>query len=482
MGRGLAAVAHDVGLLLFVPALMASVSVPVALVMGDHHAVVPLLVTAGVSAVVGLALVRGFRHARTTSGWPAVEIVALGWLLVGLVSAGAFWGIAAAGTSDGQLADVAFLDPWNAVFEGLSGITSTGLTMVGGRESDLSPILQWWRSLLQWVGAVGVVLFALGFAQTASGVRTLYEAEGRSDDLAPSIGSSVRRTWAVYLGLTAAAVLALAATDHTPWEAINHGLTAMSTGGFSITDDSIGGYATTTKLLVALLMAIGAISFVGHYVLLVERDVRQWWQLTPVRAQAVVLVAGGAVAVALPGTRDVALVDRVFQWISASATAGLSTVPQLSTWSTPVLVLLILGMAIGAPSGSTGGGIKLDRAVWLAKGLAVRAMSGRHTVTWDSEQVEPSTRARAVERAAAIVGLWATTLAIGVALMVALTDAPVRDVAFEVTSALSNVGLDTGVVDPGLNAAAKATFAVLMYLGRLELLVALTLASQREHA
>lgn len=349
MQRGLAAVAHDVGLLLFVPAAMATVSVPVALLMGDRHALVPLIVAGALSAASGGWLVSRFRHARTNQTWPAIEIVALGWLLIGLVAAGVFWGVAAAGPR-AHLADVAFLDPWNAVFEALSGITSTGLTMVGGREPELSPILQWWRSLLQWVGAVGVVLFALGFARTASGVRTLYEAEGRSDDLAPDITSSVRRTWAVYLGLTGAAVLALLATDHTPWEALNHGLTGMSTGGFGVTADSIGSYTTSTKLVVAAIMIVGSISFVGHYVLLVERRPRQWWRLTPVRAQAAVLLAGSVVAVVLPDAADVALVDRVFQWVSASATAGLATAEELSGWSTPVLWLLVLGMAIGAPA------------------------------------------------------------------------------------------------------------------------------------
>lgn len=119
---------------------------------------------------------------------------------------------------------------------------------------------------------------------------------------------------------------------------------------------------------------------------------------------------------------------------------------------------------------------------WLAKDAADRILPGRRVVTWDGRPVETETRTSAVERAAAIVFLWIVTIAIGTAAIAGLTDAPMRDVIFDVTSALSNVGLDTGVVDPDLNGAAKATFTALMYLGRLELLVALTFASQHERA
>lgn len=479
MSQALRAVAHDVGALLWLPTAMAAVSVPVALAFGEPHAVRPLLLTGAASAALAAGLVRCFRHARTTARWPAVEVVALGWLLVGLFAAVVLWWVAAAG--DGRHpADTAFLDPTNALFEGLSGITSTGLTVVGGREAELSATVQWWRSLLQWVGAVGVVLFAFGFAHAASGVRTLYEAEGRVDDLGPGVRVTVLRTWAVYLGLTVATVVALLFTEHSPWEALNHGITAISTGGFSITGDSIAGYGVATKVVVAVAMAVGAVSFVAHHVVFVQGDVRRWGRLTPVRAQLAALVGGGVLVVALQSRSEVALVDQVFQWVSASATAGLSTAPDLHAWTTPVLLVTIVAMAIGAPSGSTGGGAKLDRAAWLVKAALARARGRR--IVWDGEEVSPSVRREAVGHAAAVVGLWAATILVGSVALAALTDAPLRDVAFDVTSALSNVGLDAGVAGPDLGGPAKLVLAALMYLGRLELLVALRFVSQHEHA
>lgn len=479
MSREVESVVRDVGLLLYLPAAMAAVSIPVALATGDRHALIPLLATGVASGSLAWGASRRYRHARTSERWPAVEVVALGWLAVGLVSAVVLWGVASAG-GDTNGADAVFLDPWNAVFEGVSGATSTGLTMVGGREHELSAIVQWWRTLLQWVGAIGVVLFSIGFAHPSSNVGVLYEAAGRGDDLGGDVAGTVRRIWAVYAGLTVAAVGALLLTEHTPWAALNHGITAISTGGFTTTGTSFAAYGTVTKVVVGLLVVVGAISFVAHYVLLVQGDPRRWWRLTPVRAQAVVLVVGGVVVVAMQIGSPIAIVDRLFQWASASATAGFASVPNISAWSTPVVLLLVLGMAVGAPSGSTGGGAKLDRVTWLAKEATARSGSDARKLHWDGDEVVASVRRRAVEHAAAVVALWFVTIAVGTAAIGALTDAALRDVLFDVTSAVSNVGLSTGVADAHLDGWAKAVFTALMYLGRVELLVALTFPGQGE--
>jgi trk system potassium uptake protein TrkH len=481
VSRALQSVARDVGLLLYLPATMAAVSLPVALATGDRHALVPLVVVGGVCAGLAWGLTRRYRHARTSQRWPAVEVVAIGWLLVGLAAAGVLWGTAVAAGA-GADADAAFLDPWNALFEGLSGATSTGLTMVGGSEHELSRIVQWWRTWLQWVGAIGVVLFALGFAHPSSNVRTLYEAEGRGDEFAGDLGATVRRTWALYAGLTVVAVVALLLTDHSAWEALNHGITAISTGGFTITGTSFAGYGTGTKAVAAVLLVLGASSFVAHHVLLIERDVRRWSRLTPVRAQAAVLVTGGVLAVVLGVGSEVAIVDRIFQWVSASATAGFASVPNLGAWSTPIVVILVVRMAVGAPSGSTGGGAKLDRLTWLAKAAGAHLPSGSGQLHWDGHEVASRERRGAVQHATAMVTLWAITIAAGTAVVGALTDAALRDVLFEVTSAVSNVGLSTGVADAELSGTGKGVFSLLMYLGRVELLVALTFPGQREVA
>jgi trk system potassium uptake protein len=486
LGRDEAAVAHDVGYLLAVPAGMALVTVPVAALAGDRAAIVPLLATAVVVGGLGAELVRRFRHARAPDVWPAVEVVALGWLACVLVAAGVLGLLGHAAPDDA--ADALFRDPWNALFEGTSGITSTGLTMADGIEAQLSATVQWWRSITQWIGGVGVVLFAAASPGAADARRALYEAEGRGDDLAGDVTRTVRRTWAIYLGLTAAALVAFQLVERDRWAALNHALTGISTGGFTITDDSLGGLGTTGQLVAMVVMTAGAVTFVAHQLLFVRRDLGRLGRSTPLRAQAVVLVAGAFVVVAvarLTGA-DVSPLDAAFQWVSASGTAGFTTVPAVGAWTPAVLVLLLVGIVVGAPSGSTGGGVKLDRILWLGKGAVARMRQsprrGRPAVTWDAGPATPRQVGAAVRHAGWMLVLWLGTLSLGCLVLVGVTDDPVLHVVFDAASAMSNVGLDAEVVSPALDGRAKATFVALMYLGRLELFTALYLAVQRESA
>jgi trk system potassium uptake protein len=478
-GRDGAAVAHDLGAVLLVPAGMAAASVPVAIWAGDRHSVAMLVATASITAGVAATLLWRFNHVRAVHRWPAVEVIALGWLLTALVTAIVLFGLGL--TAPLGSADVAFAEPLSALVEGMSGITGTGLTMVAGQEAELTATAQWWRSLSQWVGGVGMVIFALGLTTSTTGMRTLYEAEGRHPDLPGGITGTVRGTAALYLGMTVLAVTALAMTEHDAWEALNHGLSAVSTGGFTITGDSMAGYATTTQAVVLVVMSLGAVSFVVHHILLVQRRPAHGWRLTPLRAQVTVLVGGAAILLgprALADT-DVASFDAVFQWASAAGTAGFSTDPDLARWPGVLLVPLIAIMFVGASSGSTGGGWKLDRLVWLLKALR-RRVGGDDQLHWDGGPVRRHEANTLVSHAGTLGALWLLTLLAGVGLLVALTDAPLQLVVFDTASTLSNVGLSAGVVDGNLTAPAKLVLTALMYLGRLELLTALLLATQSE--
>jgi trk system potassium uptake protein len=485
-GRDEAAVAHDVGYLLHVPAAMALLSVPVAVIAGERAAVLPLVGTALIVGGLGTALVRRFRHARAPDLWPAIEVVAVGWLLCVLVASGVLVWLGQV-APDGT-ADTLFRDPWNALFEGTSGVTSTGLTMADGVEGELSHTVQWWRTLSQWVGGVGVVLFAAAAAGAADTRRALYEAEGRGDDLAGDVRGTILRTWAIYLGLSAAAIVAFQLIERDRWAGLNHALTAISTGGFTITDDSLAGLAPVGQVVAMVVMTAGAVTFVAHQLLFVGRDLTSLRRSTPVRAQGMVLAIGVIVTgflTRLTGA-EVSILDAVFQWVSASSTAGLTTVPTAAAWTPAVLAVLVVGMVVGAPSGSTGGGVKLDRVVWLSKSVAAwvrrRPRRGRPPVTWDGQPTTPHHEREAVRHAAAMLGLWLLTLAVGCVTLLLLTDAPPLHVVFDAASAMSNVGLDAEVVGPDLDARAKTVFVALMYLGRLELFAALYLAVQRESA
>lgn len=471
--------AGDVGLVLQLTAAMTAVTLPVAVLAGDRWAVLPLAATGTAAALTGVLLHRRFvlvdRTTRT-----ALAVVAAAWVVTGGLAALVLWWMAHV-APDGAVS--VYRDPTNALFEGISGITSTGLTMAHGLEAALPATVQWWRSLLQWVGAVGVILFTLATASTGAGGELLYDSATRPELLGGDARTSARRIWGIYLGFTVAAVSLLRVTGLDWWTALNHGLTAVGTGGFTITDDSFGAHPPAARYAGAVVIVVGAISFAAHYQLVVRRDLGGFLRRTQTRMLAGGLLVG--IPLLFLATRadasPPAVVDIVFQWATALGTAGFATV-DLAAWGPAAVLLLIVAMFVGGSSGSTAGGLKLSRLAWLGKALLTRARSaepGRRELrqSWDGEPVSADHSRRAEAHAGGMALLWLATLAVGTFAMLLL--APGRaphHVLFDVTSALSNVGLDTGVVDRRLGGGAKGVFTALMVVGRLEILGLLILA------
>lgn len=483
MSREVGALLREVGLALVITAAMTAVSAVVAIATDEPHAVVVFASGTVLIGGSGAALVRRFQERQSDRVWPAVAAIAVIWLAFWLVASAVFVALAWA---DGPLAGsgVAYRDPWNAAFEAISGVTSTGLTMVDGSETDLSRSLQWWRSLLQWVGGAGVALAAAGIGTSSSGLRSLFHSQMRKTDLTGDVTSATRWIAAIYVGLTTAAIVAFLLTEQDAWQAVNHAMTGISTGGFTVTDESFTAFGTGTQLVAMAVILAGSMSFAAHHLLLVHRDPRRWLRLTPLRAQGLIVVGGLAVLVvaARAPVAPGAIVDIAFQWVSAAATAGFYTEPDLSAWSAIALSLLVLAMMIGPPTGSTGGGMKTDRVTWLAKetwSRLRRAVGRPRPMVWNDDELSRDEVEENLGRVTPIVILWLTTWVAGTATLVALTDEPTLRVLFDAASALANAGLDTDVVGPELAAPEKATFVVLMYLGRVELLVTGILAARR---
>lgn len=472
--------AGDLGLVLHLTAALAAVSLPVAALSGERWALLPLAGTGLASGMVGLLLHRRFGFVQRHTTRTALAVVATAWTVTGLLAALILSWMAHV-APDGAIA--VYRDPMNALFEGISGITSTGLTMAHGVESALPATVQWWRSLLQWVGAIGVIVFTLAVASTGAGGEILLASATRPELLGDDAMTTARRIWGLYVALTVAAIAVLKLAGLDWWTAVNHGLSGIGTGGFTITDASFGDHPPAARYAGAGVIAVGAVTFVAHYQLLVGRDVRRFLRRTQVRAFGLGLLVG--IPLLALAVRDqappVAAVDVIFQWTTALATAGFSTV-DLSEWGPAALLLLVVAMFVGGSSGSTAGGLKLSRVAWLAKALMTRIRSaepGQRELEhrWDGEPVSPDHSRRAESHAAGMALLWAVTLAAGAfAMLLLVPGAAPQHVLFDVTSALSNVGLDTGVVDRDLHGPAKATFILLMALGRLEILGLLVLA------
>ena len=475
--RGLSAgaVIGDIGLMLHLPGLLAAAALPVAMLAGEWFAVPGFVALAVAAPLLGQLMWRGSGSPGPSKPIDALAAVALGWLLCAALAAVPLWAAAELGGTRSGAAGV-YGKPIHALFEGMSGLTSTGLTMVG-QEGSLPRALQWWRTLLQWVGGIGVVVVIAGAVGRLDGGRALYEAEARERVFRKGVGRTAREIWVLFCALTAISVVALLAAGAPPWVALNHGMTGIATGGFVVTDQSFVEAPVAVKAVALAVMIVGAVSFVQLHRVVVDRDWRSLLRSTQNRALAIGLVAcvGATIGATAEGTEDPGLLDAVFQAVSALATCGFAS-ESPGGWSPGALLVLVTAMIVGGSAGSTTGGLKLARAAWLFKAAVaqvsngMRPIGGRATMTFDGEDVSEEEAASAIAHAAGLALLWLATLGIAtLALVLLLPDSSAAEIGFEAASALGSVGLTTGITGPSLPLGAELILIALMWLGRLEI-------------
>ncbi|HDN95662.1 MAG TPA: TrkH family potassium uptake protein [Thermoplasmatales archaeon] len=404
------------------------------------------------------------RHAMITA--------ALSWLIISLVSSIPFYYITK-------------LDFLSAFFESVAGWTGTGLTMIA-EPSKLTHTIQFWRSFIQWIGGVGVIVLTLVvLARPGAGSFTLYRSEAREEKIHPSIISTVKTIWWIFLLYTAIAIIVLFISGMPWWEAINHAMTGLATGGFSITDDSMASYATSIQILLLPLMIAGAIAFSTHYELLKGR-IKNF--LKDGQTQALLfLIFIGSLLLAYINMSDgiynnflASFKFSAFQFVSALTCTGFATA-NITIWSGEAKILLSLAMIAGGAAGSTAGGIKLFRVILLTKGVGWKI----RRIFLPAKSTFPHKiagrvlgREQAIEElsdAAVVSFLWVILLLIGIFVILHTTHAPLENAIFEVCSAQGNVGLSTGITAIDMNPVAKFMLILNMWVGRLEIIPILVL-------
>ncbi|GAA5434821.1 Trk system potassium uptake protein TrkG [Haloarcula japonica] len=386
----------------------------------------------------------------------------------------------------------ALANPLNALFESMSGFTGTGLTMVPD-EGTLPHTVQWWRSLTEWIGGVGViVLTTAALVRPGAESFTLYKSEARSQKIHPSIVSTVRTVWWIYVFFTSLSILVLWLAGLPLWHAINHGMTAISTGGFAVIDGSIGAYNNPLIELVLLpIMIAGGIAFPVHYLVL-QDDFHGLYDDLQTRWFAAVLFIGTiflclGVLPAYDGAAE-ALQYSGFQFVSAVTATGFQTATDpaprsLFTWPTVALLIMVFRMVIGAAAGSTAGGIKIIRLAMPVKGIRFQILSvfypgsAVRRLQFDDRILDKKEAPREVGKAVIISLLWLVflTMSVFILILVLPDDAyPLEMILFEVASAQGNVGISTGITGPeSLPAIRKVTFMMNLWIGRFEIIPAL---------
>jgi trk system potassium uptake protein TrkH len=347
---------------------------PLALALYDGTDVVPFLVAIGIAGALGVGMERLSTERRVRSR-EAFLLVALAWLLVAVIGAIPLY---LAGT--GQ-----FADPIDALFESMSGITTTGATVITDFDAHSRPVLLW-RQVIQWLGGLGILIVATALLSRLSiGGAQLMETETQTQDvtkLTPHIERTARLIWTLYIGLTALAAVTYytlhlvgLAPEMTAFDAIAHALTSVSTSGFSPRAESVGAFSPAVQWAVIPFMAVGATSFVLIYSVVggdlgrIRKSEEFHFYLVILAGISTVLVALLAVDTQFDGSTEATVRHGIFQTVSIVTTTGYAST-DFELWSAPAKQILLLCMFIGGMSGSTTCSIKTVR--WLVVYKAFR--------------------------------------------------------------------------------------------------------------
>ncbi|HKI97622.1 MAG TPA: TrkH family potassium uptake protein [bacterium] len=447
--------------------------VPAAVSYGYGESDWPALLRAALIAIVaGVVMFFGFRTQDEVRERDGFVIVSSGWCVVSLVGAIPFM---MTGTT-GSITD--------AIFESVSGFTTTGASILVDY-SKLSHGILMWRSLTHWMGGMGILIFVLVILPSLGvGGMQLYKRESSglsTEKLTPRLRDTAVALWSVYFLLTVAETLALWALGMTFFDAVNHAMATIATGGFGTHADSITGFhSPAIEWTIILFMYLGALNMALHYRVLHSRG-RQWPHFSSEEWRfytAILVVCSLGLAVYLIFKMDYApfkaLTKSTFQVVSIGSTTGFASDDYVPWGPGPQMIMLYL-MIVGGCAGSTAGGLKEVRVLLLFKSIRMELLNLIHPRLsmlnkLDRQRVEPAV----LKTIFVFFFLYMSTLG-AASLILTLT-------GNSIPTALGGVASAMGGVGPGLDALGpSATYAPLpaldkwvlmaaMMLGRLELM------------
>lgn len=358
-------IARIVGILLMLYSLSHLPPLLVSQVYGEA-AHVPFLTAFAITAITGLLLwflAAGSRQElRVRDGF---LVVTLFWTVLG-----------AFGSIPFMLLEATALSPTDALFESLSGLTTTGATVLSGLDTLPRSIL-FYRQQMQWLGGLGIVAIAVAvLPMLGIGGMQLYRAETpgpvKDNKLLPRVTETAKALLYLYLGLTLACALAYLLAGMGPFDALTHSFATVSIGGFSTHDASLGYFDSPAIEMVAVVfMLVAGMNFALHFTAWQRRDPRLYWRDEEVRFYLgligfiCVVTVGFLILSGTYGPAE-ALNKGVFEVVSISTTTGFSST-DFTSWPLFLPYLLFYMAIIGACAGSTGGGLKVIRVLLIVK-------------------------------------------------------------------------------------------------------------------
>ena len=429
---------------------------------GDVWAFLLPAVCLGLSGLILWKLFR--RHGVTLSIHEGGVIVFISWSVVIIFSALPFM----------FLMNMEFS---RAVFESMSGWTTTGLSVVDLTKA--SRLILSWRSIMQLAGGAGLAIIMMSAIVGPTGVG-ISNAEGRGDQLVPHVRESARLVMMIYLGYASIGVIAYRLAGMSLFDAMNHSFPAVSTGGFSTQVENIGHWDFFAVEAVSMpLMLLGNLSFITAWYLWrgklrsVTRngEVRLMAIIIPLSVLIVFIFTCNGIYPHLTKSMRVA----VFETVSCLTTTGFQTV-SYSNWNGTGIFVLIILMLIGGGTCSTAGGIKQFRVyfmwrlfVWEIKRLLLPRAAVVEFPIWEGDRRSFLDDAK-VRQVCVFLFMYVTTYILG-SLVLCICGYPIKDSLFEFASAIGTVGTSVGVTSAGMPDLGLWAEICGMFLGRLEFMV-----------
>lgn len=355
------AVAKVVGVLILVISLAMATCLPFSLYFDDGE-LIPFLSAIATTAIIGSLMV-WFKAPRQMKigKREGYLVVAFGWIAMAFASTLPYL---FTGTT------TSFVD---AIFESISGLTTTGATIFQDIEA-ISPSVLYWRSLTQWIGGMGIIVLTVAiFPLLGIGGVELFTAEApgpTSDKIHPRIRVTAKRLWYIYVGLTTALFFILWISGMTGFDSVNHAMTAMATGGFSTKNASIAAFPARFHYILIIFMFLAGTNFTVTYYALTRKFKRVYRNEEFRFYLLMIAIFTGLFMFNIYFKTDAGLEesfrDGLFQVISLMTTTGYVTA-DYTAWTPGLKMFSFVLLFLGASAGSTAGGIKMIRNLVFLK-------------------------------------------------------------------------------------------------------------------
>ena len=382
-----------------------------------------------------------------------------------------------------ELEGVSYID---SLFESISGLTTTGATVLVGLD-DMPKSLLFYRQLLQWLGGMGIIVLAVAVLPLLGvGGMQLYKAETpgplKDSKLTPRITETAKALWFVYLSMTISCSILYKYFGMSWFDAVCHAFSTISIGGFSTHDDSFAFFSNSGLRWTAIIfMVISGINFALHYLAWTKKRLFHYFYDSEVKLYLSLLTSTALITYLTlyfsENIYDEMVVDSVFQAVSIGTTTGFLT-SNYSNWPLFVPIMLLIAAFIGACAGSTGGGIKVIRALILIRQGSSEITKLIHpnavvTIKFGRKSLDP----RVSESVWGFFAVYVATFLI--ILMFLLSQSNDFLTAFSAVGAtLNNLGPGLGAVSENykeITDGSKLALCIAMLLGRLEIFTLLLL-------